>query len=360
MLGAADGSAAPFSPNSLRNTKTMSQAETAKRITLLEAVEILDQSVRKWEDSDQEHYSTEIIDSANAVCAITLSGFPDDDSLVNLYLASARFAQCWHSIYIDGVVDDDGEAFSAFRDSLAALRESIRYAKAPVQTELEPVGELLEDLQNHPGKYQQIAAMYGEFDSESNSWSGPFFDAFGNVQISLIKQEGRDPGSVIKSDWVPPGLKRRREESRAISEARLNEIRSEFNAEQTKNSETVEGLLREGQFPDVIASILGMTEEQVAEIAEQLGIELNNRESLLAEAGDALADEGKDQDQQRSTEVLKLSGEALMSELLELYEDDNGIDEHQALVLLSKDNKTASARSVRDSLKKIREVAAES
>ena len=111
---------------------------------------------------------------------------------------------------------------------------------------------------------------------------GPFLDTNGSILSDKLDQEEKEPGSVVPADWIPEQEKIRLEMHNVDVQKRIQALEGKAEAA-AKPQESVEGLLREKQFPDVIAKVCGVTEEQVRKVAEALDIPVNIRPNLAAE-----------------------------------------------------------------------------
>lgn len=111
---------------------------------------------------------------------------------------------------------------------------------------------------------------------------GPFLGPNGQILHDLIDQEAEKAHSVIPEGWIPEQEKDRLKMHHIQTENRLKTL-EDLSRPATKPAETVEGLLREKQYPDVIAKLCNVTVEQVHKIAEVLGIEISFRPNLAAE-----------------------------------------------------------------------------
>jgi hypothetical protein len=327
-------------------------------LTLVEAVEILDRTVAEWERSGDEEYTEAIIDVFNSVCAHCLSGFPPDDQM-ELFVSVLDFAKEWNDVYQNNAVDDAGKALDAFKESLARLRSSVRSARITEIPRIEPVSELMEQMKDDPGKYRQIARMYGDRDRDTGRYSGIFFDRYGNPDHDLIRKESENPGSVVPDDFIPPGRKRRQEMDRERSQDRLSELRRELEQRKTRSKPdpaSVESLLREGQFPDVIARIKGIPEDHVREVAESFGITIQEREDILEHSAENPVHEAR-LESEKSTQ--RLTGEKLRDFMLDLYGEDSDVTEHDALIKIGEQGLSASASAVKKILRDIKKAVEE-
>lgn len=161
--------------------------------------------------------------------------------------------------------------WAAFRAVVHARSGAIRHvARRP-----EPVSVLLEQKVS----YQQIAFhIYGD------RGQGPFVDAAGQPDIVLIHKEAKEPGSVIKPDWVHPAEQRRNASSGEALTRNVERLRT-IDSEGSRfvpDPASIEQLLREGQYAPVIARVKGVTVEEVYAVAERMGIAAAEAPNLAA------------------------------------------------------------------------------
>ena len=79
------------------------------------------------------------------------------------------------------------------------------YVGFPPPKQLETVAELDREFGSSPNKFKWIAEAYGyppaDPDDTNSVWSGPFFNAAGNVDIERVKKEIAEPGSVVPENF---------------------------------------------------------------------------------------------------------------------------------------------------------------
>ncbi len=165
------------------------------------------------------------------------------------------------------------------------------FAEGPMRPGIEPVSELLIQLKDYPEKHSQIARMFGKFDADEDRWSGFFFHPERGTPLpDLIEKEGREPGSVVPLGWDPRNerLSAQRaadiQELQGLKEFFVRHLKELRGIQIDKDPATVEQLLREGQFPDVIANVKGVSEASVRAKAAQLGIVISERDEQLQAA----------------------------------------------------------------------------
>lgn len=129
----------------------------------------------------------------------------------------------------------------------------------------------------------QIAVHYGML--QDGKYQGVFFTPHATIREDLIFRELEQPGSVITKDWTHPRDLAEQDEQAEQVQATLktvNGLASVFfwqEEEPPEDPDTVEELLRQGQYPDVIARVKHTTEAAVIAEAKRLNIPTNWREN---------------------------------------------------------------------------------
>lgn len=188
--------------------------------------------------------------------------------------------------YRDGHKDSKGAPGGSFFAAIARLQTAhigIMLAAVPKNRNIEPVAELIASNVS----FQQIALIYGMTDHATGKKIGPFFDDFGRVLEILIRQEAKEPGSVIPAGWVHPqdefnsaqladqarGTQRRLEQIR--EQDVVNAKRREAIKYRPTEQEVVDFLM-EGAFIHQVVSTWPVLEEgSVVAIANRAGIALS-------------------------------------------------------------------------------------
>jgi hypothetical protein len=254
-----------------------------KTDSLIEAVRCLDKAFSIWEKSpDEDEFSPNLLSSAATVAAIVTTGFPKDDRLVQLYLASARLAGALQDVYLEV----DGSP----RRLLAEIEAVITHLNAvEVETEAPAISvkALLEEFKGQSQRYMWIAKQSGEYDADKDLWSGPFFSKTGVPRGDLIEKEGQQPGSVLGENYRPISARLKAERVRAaamkqVANLQAGLFRPEGGA--VKEKATVLEMLQEGQYPDVIARVKGVPLNEVLRVAADNGIKPKSREDDLQQA----------------------------------------------------------------------------
>lgn len=153
--------------------------------------------------------------------------------------------------------------------------------RPPVRRPPESVQDLLES--KHGG--WQIARMYGM--RVDGLDTGPFFTEHGTPDEARILQEARSPGSVLGEDWVHPRYQKWQEDQEkkvSVLQERLQPFAEIFlwsdkPEPAPEDPDTIEELLRQGQYPSVIARVKKVSLEEVFEVAAQLGIQPNSKQN---------------------------------------------------------------------------------
>jgi len=171
------------------------------------------------------------------------------------------------------------QVWSALRD----LIEEFELVRNPIQRTIEPVHVLLEQMKDFPGRYRQVAKAYGwrkEVRPGQFRWTGPFFDGNEVEVTSLIEKEAKDPGSVVPVGWRPDDEIEREKRSQVENQNRLANARRRLNnAKEDVDPASIDDLLFEGQFPDVIAKVKKVEIGEVLARAEALAMKPNDREN---------------------------------------------------------------------------------
>ena len=168
------------------------------------------------------------------------------------------------------------------------------YVGFPPPKQLETVAELDREFGSSPNKFKWIAEAYGyppaDPDDTNSVWSGPFFNAAGNVDIERVKKEIAEPGSVVPENFKSHNQLLR--EARHIESRRLqfaHTLETSERQQAAKEAEErlanrpeedvrtdIESLLAEGVriIPNLIDQSPGATVELVQKVASELGIEV--------------------------------------------------------------------------------------
>jgi len=259
----------------------MTTATEAAVEPLVDAVRNCIATVDRWEMEDGQWIAeSPVCQAMDALANIAYSGFPKDQSLVDLYLAVAETAREWQQFFHGFSLNSDGEPPKSFWDAYSRMAKQLETSTVRVLAPLESVEQLWKDLAGFPRRAEQIAQMYGErkkIPGGGERWVGPFFSG-GLVDARKVEQEALQPGSVLGEGYVPPAEKERR--ARQAAEAaealkKLAALRPKQKAE--VDLAAIDALINEGQFPDVIAKVSGKTETEIRMRAHELGLKVNER-----------------------------------------------------------------------------------
>jgi predicted outer membrane protein len=146
---------------------------------------------------------------------------------------------------------------------------------------------MLKDYGQASQRYIWVAKAYGEYDIESDIWRGPFFSRTGIANQSLIDKEASAPGSVLGENYQPQSHKVKTARIKAAAMKQLASLQAGlFRPEGGKVPEkaSVLDLLQDGQFPDVIARVKGVTVAEVVRVATENGVKVEYRDSVLDRA----------------------------------------------------------------------------
>jgi hypothetical protein len=166
--------------------------------------------------------------------------------------------------------------WGAFRN-LVTCREHAR----PMEIKQpEPVFLLLE--QKVPTR--QIAFnIWGHLDKSTGRYVGPFVTSANQVDEVKIREESKEPGKHT-AGWVhPEQLERQRERQRELSHRLGAVTRREKTDSRTVEKASVLEMLKEGQYPDVIARVKGVPIDDVLAEAQRNSIVPTVRPNLAAE-----------------------------------------------------------------------------
>lgn len=269
--------------------EAVEELKTNRSKEIRDAVQTVLDVVDEWSSSEIEYFTEKLENAVSAGLNVVFNGDIPAECLA-IFAKAVALGEIWTRILNaeEGTIGPDGTPSRPFWDALQQLRESVEQAAATVSRGIEPVADLLAQMKDYAHKYDQIARMYGRYDADRDRWTGPFWNVNGTPNIPLIEQEGRNPGSVVPPGFNP--LADKQKQARTESLSALAKIRQKLSEAANngkpvdKDRATVEQLLREGQFPDVIAAVKGVSEKSVRATAAQLGIVIKEREEILNEA----------------------------------------------------------------------------
>ena len=259
----------------------------ARRDEILGSVEHLVAVHDRWAADAQAALPTRALEEAvEAVVETCATGDVPHDCR-DVVAAAARLGVAWGA-YRDGDRAQGGHPRQEVWSRMADVFHCLRGVAAHRPRTIEPVALLCEQLKDFAGRDLQIARMYGhriELRDGKSKWVGPFFDDREVPRGDLIRQEAEKPGSVIPPGWIHPSEEARVREANAADAARIART-TERAAEPAEDPASVEEHLRDGQYPDVIATVKRTTEAAVRAEAAEKGIVPNERPNLRAVRSD--------------------------------------------------------------------------
>lgn len=251
---------------------------------LVESVKHMDRAYAKWESSDSDEFPRYLWDAVNVVCTMVTTGFPRNDDLISLFQSCMTLANEWQKV-LAGEIHRDGKPLDSFFTAMRGVREQLDAAENPADLAVRRVADLLKEYGTSPLRWTWVAREFGEYDADTDRWSGVFFGRAGQVLQHKIEEEARNPGSVLPEDFTPPSIQKRRELAKAEAAARLAQLQAGLSRDEPKEDpETIESLLKEGQYPDVVARVKKVSLDEVLKVATTLGITVRNREMDLEAA----------------------------------------------------------------------------
>jgi hypothetical protein len=187
-----------------------------------------------------------------------------------LVRAIEEFEAQWR-LYVNGARERNGNPKNALWSTLRTVIAARQITSELRPKQLEPVHELLRQGVSP----RQIAHnMYGY------AGKGPFLDESGNILFDKIQQEAKEPGSVVKPDWLPPYEEARLRKHHVLGQNRLGALDTKIRNNAPAPAQSIDALLREGQYVDVIAKVCKTTEEKVLAVAKILEIEPQYRPNI--------------------------------------------------------------------------------
>ncbi len=187
-----------------------------------------------------------------------------------LWVQIGRLAEEWNQ-YAQDARDRKGRPLPRFWAAFTSMRDAFEKSLRSAPKRMEPVSALLAQRVS----YEQIAFhIYGY------RGKGPFVTVAGQPDIAKIHQEAEKPGSVVDPEWIHPLQMQMASDEIVRSEHTLANVRTAAGDEtkrQNIDPASIEQLLREGQFPDVIAKVKAVSLSQVLAEAGRLGITPNER-----------------------------------------------------------------------------------
>jgi hypothetical protein len=348
---------------------SIAEPTTDRASQILDATATMLQAHKAWQASDDPGFGNEIIDAISAAVSVVLHGGDMPAECVPMLQPYVHFGEAWLDVLEGRGAGDDGipvKAFWSTFESVAKAHATVKAAQLRPK-QLEAVADLLDQFGDDGRRWEWVATVYA-IQQADGSYEGPFFDASGEVQISLIKQEAAEPGSVVPDSSVLTAAAQR-QQSAAASQLRLNQLRNKYAAmsdEEPEDPATIEQLLRMEQYPDVIARSKNVSLDEVFTEAARLGIIPRNREAdLLADTTTATdkayeaASEGISGDvpgdveadtvvhvKPTVVELTPIAGDELSEKILTMAADDTGLDAVSAIRQLGEAGYTSSLDDV--------------
>lgn len=258
---------------------------TERRREILEAVDNLIDVHDRWEADPQrplfptDEFAPCIADAA-LYCDPTRGHIPSE--CFNVCTAMIDLMAKWED-YLEGASNEDGNPTRMFWDgfrSLVQAREG-SVARPPKRIETPTL------LREQKVSDNQIAKIWGTRNAKG-IFFGPFYDEAGGVRSDLIQNEVDKPGSILGENPVPISERIREQEEKDASMRRMDAVARRLSHDGLNpryEPAEVEGLLREGQYLEIIAKVAQWSVSEVSDYAESLGIVTINQVNLQAERG---------------------------------------------------------------------------
>ncbi len=191
----------------------------------------------------------------------------------DLCVALQRLGVEWEK-FVNGLRTPDHRPIASFWGAFRDVIHSRAHSETKELKQPEPVSLLIEQKVPHNQIGRHIWGFQGK---------GPFINSLGQVDSTKILEEAKEPGKYTKG-WVhPEQIARQRDSQRELSRRLGNASRREqVNAKVVEKASIVE-MLKEGQYPDVIARVKNVSLEAVLEEARVYSISPAVRPNLAAE-----------------------------------------------------------------------------
>lgn len=176
--------------------------------------------------------------------------------------AMSRLYYEWER-YENGLRTNDHRPQGSFWGAFRALLHARKGVTPFVPHRPEPVSVLLAQKVSD----RQIALyIYGD------GTDGPLCTG-GRPDSNKIQQEAKKPGSVVPQDWIHPQDRERKRIYDEECRRRLEAVQSRENEGDGIDPASVEELLRQGQYPGVVARVKRVDISEVLKVAERLARE---------------------------------------------------------------------------------------
>lgn len=211
------------------------------------------------------------------------------------------------------VRNENGAPGPSFWAAVAEFARARHQAEPPQLEQFRPVGWLLKQGVSH----SQIARhIYGR------NGIGPFIQPNGDVNSALIEREGRESGSVIPADWIPPWHTAAVSRRQKILKRQLKIFSMMETAQKYDEPATVEELLQEGAFVQQIERVKGVSRAAVLAAAARIGVQPIDRPGYRSPAFDQAERELLDEADPPLSD--NEDRQTLKESIIELYEEFQG------------------------------------
>lgn len=162
-----------------------------------------------------------------------------------------------------GKYQPDGQPGPMFWAAVKELQKSRMGAEPPVLSKRESVAA----LRRQKVSDMQIASSIYGFRGE-----GPFMLPDGTPDLDLLDKEEKEPGSVVKADWVPPWEQDAYDRRKKELANKLSVYDRLQNGGGYEDPDTIEELLRQGAFVQQIERAKNVTRARVLAVAKKIGV----------------------------------------------------------------------------------------
>lgn len=249
---------------------------------LVVAVRALDKAfARWWKSKDDEDFPPELVSAISVVCSLVTTSFPKDDRLMDLYLCCLKLANAFQS-----VIEEEPNSERAVIGNIELVVKHLDTIEQEEEAPQQSVSSMLAEWKNSSQKYLWVARAFGSYDADEDKWEGPFF-ARGIPDQRKIDRESDEPGSVLGEGYKPKSSQLKAARIKADAMKQLANLQAGlFRPEGGVKPEkaTVLEMLQDGQYPDVISRVKGVSVNEVLAVAKEHGIAVSTRETDLGSA----------------------------------------------------------------------------